>query len=330
MREILITRKICEFNLRTSAGKYFSLNHPIKLWFLLWFCPLINASAADTTLMRAHFNAIIGTPEPRNFMNIESLNQVATYIYDQFNLYGDSTVYQDFQIDGNYYKNVITSFGPRTGKRIIVGAHYDVCGEQDGADDNASGIVALLEFARMLDTVINLKYRVDLVAYSLEEPPYFGTKGMGSYIHARYLNQNNIPVLGMICMDMIGYYSDEKKSQAYPLGILKLIYSGKGDYITVVRCFKGGKFAREVKHEMKNTKEEIEVKSFKGPKKLIGIGFSDHLNYWRFDYSAVFITNTGFFRNPNYHKSGDKLETLDFAKMGETIDALAETIQEIE
>src|SRR5688572_16136994 len=117
---------------------------------LLLLFAVADVKAADTTLMRTHFNSIINTPEPRNFMNLASLNQVATYIHDQFSLYGDSTVYQQFEVDGFTYKNVITSFGPKTGKRIIVGAHYDVCGEQDGADDNASGIVALLEFARVL------------------------------------------------------------------------------------------------------------------------------------------------------------------------------------
>lgn len=290
---------------------------------------LNDMSAADTTIMRTHFNAIINTPEPRNFSNTESLNQVAEYIHTCFSLYGDSTVYQEFQVDGSIYKNVISSFGPKNAQRIIVGAHYDVCGDQDGADDNASGVVALLEFARLLNGA-ELNYRIDLVAYSLEEPPYFGTDQMGSYIHAQYLSENLIPVFGMICLDMIGYFSDEKKSQEYPLGILKLIYGGKGDYITAVRCFGGGKFAREAKHTIKKTGAEIEIKSFMGPKKLHGIAFSDHLNYWRFGYSALFVTNTGFFRNPHYHQKGDTLTTLDFYRMSATIDAVFETIRSID
>lgn len=302
----------------------------MKREIIFSFCFLCSLllSAADTTLMRTHFNAIINTPEPRNFLNVESLNFVADYIYSEFNRYGDSTVFQEFEVDNRKYKNVITSFGPKNAERIIVGAHYDVCGDQDGADDNASGVVALLEFARLLKGV-DLNYRVDLVAYSLEEPPFFGTNEMGSYIHASYLSKNNIPVYGMICLDMIGYYSDEKKSQSYPLGILKLIYGGKGDYITVVRCFHGGKFAQAAKKEMKKATSPIEVKSFNGPKKLNGIAFSDHLSYWRFGYSALFITNTGFYRNPNYHQSGDTLALIDFVRMAQTIDAVFETITSI-
>lgn len=299
----------------------------ILYFFLILYTAAVKA--ADTTLMRSHFNAIINTSEPRNFLHVGALDQVAEYIHDQFSLYGDSTVYQEFNVDGRGYKNVITSFGPKDAQRIIVGAHYDVCGDQDGADDNASGVVGLLEFARLLKG-IELKYRIDLVAYSLEEPPFFGTQEMGSYVHASYLSQNNIPVYGMICLDMIGYYSDEKKSQSYPLGILKLVYGGKGDYITVVRCFGGGKFAKEAKREMKNSQSPIEVKSFKGPKKLHGIAFSDHLSYWRFGYSALFVTNTGFFRNQNYHQTGDTLATLDLKRTAQTIDAVFETIVSIE
>lgn len=298
----------------------------------LYFVLIIGSSdlcAADTTLMRKHFHAIINTPEPRNYLNVEALDQVANYIHDQFSLHGDSTVYQLFEVDNRQYKNVITSFGPADGQRIIVGAHYDVCGNQDGADDNASGVVALLEFARLLKEM-DLKYRVDLVAYSLEEPPFFGTNEMGSFIHANYLSENKIPVYGMICLDMIGYYSDEKKSQSYPLGFLKLIYGGKGDYLTAVRCFRSGKFAKVANREMKKSESPIEVKSFKAPKKLNGIAFSDHLNYWRFGYSALFITNTGFYRNPNYHQKGDSLSTLDFARTAEAIDAVFETIVSVE
>lgn len=285
--------------------------------------------SSDTTHLRTHFNAILTTKDSRNFQHPDMLDQVASYIHMQFSKWGDSTVYQKFNADGREYRNVLTSFGPRNAERIIVGAHYDVCGNQDGADDNASGIVALLEFARILDTA-ELKYRIDLVAYSLEEPPYFGTKNMGSYVHANYLFENKIPVYGMVCLDMIGYYSDEKKSQSYPLGILKLFYGGKGDYLTSVRRFKSGKFAKRANHQLKKEEGFLEVKSFKGPAKLQGIAFSDHLNYWRFGYSALFITNTGFYRNPHYHQKTDELATLDFVRLGEAIDLIAKMLLSID
>ena len=83
----------------------------------------------------------------------------------------DSVAYQNFKVDKNEYKNVIGSIGLENKQRIIIGAHYDVCGDSEGADDNASGVVGLLELARLLSKE-KLKYRIDFVAFSLEEPPF--------------------------------------------------------------------------------------------------------------------------------------------------------------
>ena len=226
----------------------------MKLLFssiLFLFC--LKIYSADTTLINLHFDKIIKTDKPRNFENTDVLDKVAAYIFSVFEKYGDSTVYQNYSAEGRIYKNVITSFGPENAPRIIVGAHYDVCGDQDGADDNASGIVAILELARMLKNQ-ELTYRIDLVAYSLEEPPFFRSQDMGSFRHAEYLYNHDIDVYGMIALDMLGYFSDQKNSQKYPLGILKLFYGSKGDFITVVRKLHDGKFASRTKRKFKKTK----------------------------------------------------------------------------
>lgn len=106
-----------------------------------------------------------------------------------------------------------------------------VCGNQPGADDNASAVAGLLEIARFAKkNETDLPYRIDFVTYSLEEPPYFKTENMGSYIHAKSLQDKNIKVKGMICLEMIGLFSDEKDSQSYPLSLLKLFYPTEGNY----------------------------------------------------------------------------------------------------
>lgn len=124
-------------------------------------------------------------------------------------MYSDSVSTQSYTANGLQYKNIICSFGTENARRIIAGAHYDVCGAQEGADDNASGIAGLLELARLLKGQ-KLNYRIDLVAYSLEEPPYFRTQYMGSYIHAKSLADSKANVYGMISLEMIGYFKDEK------------------------------------------------------------------------------------------------------------------------
>lgn len=282
------------------------------------------ATLADTTLIKSHLTAITKTKTFRTHQNISQLNATADYIKTVFASYSDSVSFQEYSVDGKTYKNVICSFGVEHTKRIIVGAHYDVCGNQEGADDNASGVVGLLELARMLKGQ-KLNHRIDLVAYSLEEPPYFRSKYMGSYVHAKSLFDRKIAVYGMVSIEMIGYFSDEKKSQSYPLGILSLFYGSRGNYITLVKKFRAGRFTRKFCRMYKATKA-IRTKKFTGPRSLVGIDFSDHLNYWNFGFNALMLTDTSFFRNKNYHRSTDTMETLDIHRMANTIDGVFTTL----
>ncbi|WP_113660566.1 M28 family peptidase [Pedobacter nanyangensis] len=274
----------------------------------------------DTTSIKNHLKNITKTPSYRNHQNIAQLNITAAYIKKNFSLYSDSVSFQEYEVEGKTYKNVICSFGTENKSRIIVGAHYDVCGEQEGADDNASGVVALLELAKQLAGQ-KLHKRIDLVAYTLEEPPYFRTEYMGSYIHAKYLTDHKIEVFGMLSVEMIGFFSDAKKSQTYPLGILSWFYGNRGNYITLVNKFGKGKFARQFCRQFKQQKK-IKTKKFTAPKALPGIDFSDHLNYWNFGYSAMMITDTSFYRNKNYHQKTDTMETLDINRMAKVIDGI--------
>lgn len=292
------------------------------MFTLIRFC--VNGQISDSTILKKHVDEICSEKTYRSYQNIEELNRVAKYLFDQMLLCSDSVKYQPYKINDTEFKNVICSFGTQNSQRIIVGAHYDVCENQAGADDNASGVAGLLELCRLLKNQ-DLKYRIDLIAYSLEEPPYFRSKYMGSYVHAQYLKEKKISVKGMICLEMIGYFDERKHTQNYPAGILKLIYGTRGNYITVVQKFNNGKFGRKAKKYMKR-QHLIRTKSFKGPKALPGIDFSDHLNYWKFGYPAVMITNTAFYRNKNYHQVSDLPQTLNYKKMALVVDEVYQTL----
>ncbi|MBI5805315.1 M28 family peptidase [candidate division TA06 bacterium] len=283
-------------------------------------------SFADSSRLKTDLYAVT-TPQFRNYANVKVLNQVAEYISRELAMAADTVCYQTYKANGVEYKNVIGTIGPKDAPRIIVGAHYDVAGNQPGADDNASGVAGLLELARLLskDT---LKFRMDFVAYTLEEPPFFRTEYMGSYVHAKSLRDSNVQVKGMVCLEMIGYFSDAPGSQTYPLGLLKLFYGGKGDYITVVGKTGSGKFAKQLTKLMKKN-SIVKTRSFKGPVKLAGVDFSDHLNYWKLGFDAVMITNTAFYRNRNYHESTDALETLDIKRMTAVVDELYISLKEM-
>lgn len=281
----------------------------------------------DSTFLLKHLEALVETEKPRNVQNIESLNKAADYIFKQFSKYSSQVEYQKFLIGKVEYKNVICSFGPKDAERIIIGAHYDVCENQPGADDNASGVAGLLELARMFKGE-ELIYRIDLVAYTLEEPPHFGSERMGSYKHAQYLSENDIKVLGMVSLEMIGYFSDEKNSQQYPIKALKLFYGSKGDFITSVQTYRSGKFVKKFNRKMGKNKF-IKHKKFTAPKSIGGVDFSDHRNYWHFGYSACMITDTAFMRNSNYHKPTDTIESLDLTRMTGVVDAVFESIMKL-
>lgn len=281
---------------------------------------------ADTANIRRNLESIINTPDYRNYRNIAVLDTVAERIKKEFKKYTNRVSTQDYQVNERGYKNVIASFGPEKAKRIIVGAHYDVSHNQDGADDNASGVAGILELAKLLKNQ-SLNYRIDLVAFSLEEPPFFHTKNMGSYIHAKSLHDSNIAVKGMISLEMIGYYSDEENSQSYPVGIMKWMYGYKGNFIMLVQKSFCGEFAKEFK-ELAFKNNSIDIKSIRAPGFMVGDN-SDQINYWEFGYSAVMITNTAYFRNKNYHTTADKLGLLNIPKMALVIDGVFRALIEM-
>lgn len=255
---------------------------------------------------------------PRSYDHPDSMKKSAAYISQKFTDYGLEPSDQEFIAKDRSYVNVIASAGPREGNHVIVGAHYDVCGDHPGADDNASAVAGLLEVARFAKKhESELPYRIDFVAYALEEPPFFGTTQMGSYAHAEYLYKNGIKVKGMISLEMIGFFTDQKKSQSYPLSGLGLFYPSTGNFIGVVGNFGSSSLANQVAKHMKAT--SVGVRTLKAPSFITGVDFSDHRNYWKFGYEAVMVTDTAFYRNPNYHEETDTINTLDFKRMQEVV-----------
>ena len=282
----------------------------------------------DSAKLVEHVRWLTSTKQPRTFVYKSVLDSVSLHIKSVLEPYADTVHFQDFKVFGATYRNVIASFGPRDAERIVVGAHYDVCGDQPGADDNASGVAGLLELGRMLSTDSTLKYRIDLVAYSLEEPPYFRSPSMGSFIHAKSLKDSGVKVKGMVSLEMIGFFSKARRSQQYPVGLMKLFYGGKGDYVAIVRKFSDGKFSRKFTRHTKKA-SDLSVKSFKGPRWLPGIDYSDHMNYWDMGISAVMITDTSFYRNRNYHQKTDTIETLDFEMMAKVVNGVYKALAEM-
>jgi hypothetical protein len=262
---------------------------------------------------------LTGMNPPRNVKNVSSLDESAKYILEEFRRSGCRVDIQSFVHDRKAYKNLICGFGPPEGERVVVGAHYDVHGDQPGADDNASGVAGLLELTRLVNTLKpELKYRTDFVAFTLEEPQLFRTRHMGSYVFAESLYDSDVRIRAMVALEMIGYFSDRPKSQRYPIFFLKWFYPDQGNYIAVVGKWGQGNLVAQVKKNMAAA-SSVKVEHLTAPAIVPGVDFSDHQSFWRFGYNAVMVTDTAFYRNHNYHEKSDTMDTLDFDKMSEVV-----------
>ncbi|MDA8792999.1 M28 family peptidase [Bacteriovoracaceae bacterium] len=283
--------------------------------------------AVSSGLLRQHVETLVDFPEPRNFQNLHILNQSAAYIASQFKPYCDEVLEQIFIADGSKFKNIRCKFKGESPKIIVMGAHYDVAGEQDGADDNASGVSGLLELARLIsESQVKLKHDLELVAYTLEEPPYFRTVNMGSYHHAQLLRKSNIEVEFMLSIEMIGYFVDDWFSQSYPSPLLYLFYPLRGNFMAIVGGVNEFWSIRKLK-KLFAQGTDLPIYSLNAPSVVPGIDFSDHLNYWDLGMEAYMISDTSFYRNKNYHKTTDSISTLDFDRMGKVVSGIFNLIQ---
>jgi Zn-dependent M28 family amino/carboxypeptidase len=253
----------------------------------------------------------------RNFRNLESLEEVCRYLNGEFDKYGLESVEQSFTAQGSDYKNIIASYNQEKQRRMIVGAHYDVCGDQPGADDNASAVAGLLETARMVaEAKPDIDYRIDFVSFCLEEPPFYETQEMGSYIHAKSISAFKADIIGLINFEMIGYFHNG--DQEYPDPRLREFYPEKANFIAVVGKHTYHEFNQKV-FELMKVDAGIDVQMIDHPMVESLASMSDQGSYWKFDIPALMINDTAFIRNPNYHRMSDDIDTLSFDHMREVV-----------
>ena len=282
---------------------------------------------ANADRLRKHVEVLAGSLAPRTEERVDLLDATANYIATEFATAGLAASMQTFDVQGRAFRNVVATIGPETTERVVVGAHYDAATPGPGADDNASGVAGLLELGRLL-AANPPATRVDLVAYSLEEPPHFRTPSMGSRAHAVALAKGGVHVRAMISLEMIGYFTDQPDSQQYPLNVMGLAYPTRGDFIAVVGRLGEAWLTRRIKGSMSSA-GSVPVRSINAPRAIPGIDFSDHLNYWDAGYPAVMVTDTSFYRNANYHEPSDLPSTLDYRRMATVVEQIAAAARDL-
>ncbi|RJG50497.1 M28 family peptidase [Motilimonas pumila] len=272
----------------------------------------------DIDYLKAVVNQLTIEIGPRDLQYYQGLQQAKSYVSDEFRQLGYRPELQQYKVEGKTVANVIASIGPMDAPRIIIGAHYDAYGSQPGADDNASGVAGMLEIAKLLKPYEKrLRKRVDFVAYTLEEHMPINRKEMGSYIHAKSLRQANTIVEAMVSLEMIGYFSDQPNSQQYPYEDMKQVYPTTANFVVVVSDVANSPIRGRFKTFM--SEADIRVRSLAAPSFVDGIDRSDHASFWRFNYPGIMVTDTSFYRNPNYHKVGDNAASLDYERMAQVV-----------
>ena len=290
----------------------------------------------DSTRLETYVKHLSVDLYPRSYDRSRNLELAAQYIIDEFKAAGAAVTVQEVVVQGEKYKNIIAHFGPQLGPLMVIGAHYDSHGDANngaryprgytlethtpGADDNASGVAGLLELSRLLSRKPQTR-SIELVAYTLEEPPYFGTEHMGSVWHAHSLAVAKRDVQLMVSLEMIGYFSDARGSQRFPIPAMAHLYSDRGDFIGVVGKFSDFNLTRKIKALMSGA-TDLTVYSINAPPLLQGIDFSDHRSYWNEDFPAFMVTDTAFFRNGNHHQAGDTYEKLDYQRMAKVVQSI--------
>lgn len=281
------------------------------------------SAQSNSDTLRKHVVRISTLPYGRSAARPETLHDAATYILSHFRIHSSKTVVQAFSIHKTRYENLICSFGPDSAPRLIVGANYDVYEHSPGADNNASGVAALLELSKLLSKVNkSLVYRIDLVAYSPSEPPFLNTNETGSHHHAKSLLDQGVTVLGMINIKCIGYFSNQKKSQRYPFLSQNLIYTHRGNFISMLSSPGSGSFANRMKYQLKLYANGLSFRHFKPAIPFPVLKDGDHKSYSDLGIPSLIISNTMSFRNKYFRYDVDTYSTLDYIRMSKTVNMI--------
>jgi len=280
------------------------------------------------TTVRRHVETLATRIGPRSSEEFENLEAARFYLLSTMgpsNL-GYSTREQSYAIRHQTFSNIEAEL---TGRRwpkeiIVVGAHYDSISTTPGADDNASGVAAMLALAEIFAGHPQGR-TIRFVAFTNEEPPWFQSTDMGSLRYASELKAKGENVVAMIALESIGYFSDQPGSQKYPAPLDKL-YPNVGNFVAVVGSPRSGPLVDFIYAAMDNG-GVIPVEKGILPPQTPGVGWSDHWSFWEKGYPAVMLTGTAPFRNPYYHQSTDVPATIDFERLARTTGATHQALE---
>lgn len=287
----------------------------------------------DTTALaaalRAHVVELAETIGERNFDHPPELDRAAAYIEAAFEAFGCQPEWQRFDVWEGSVANVVCELPGATAPQeiLVVGAHYDSAMGSPGANDNASGVAALLEVASRLSR-LHLDRTLRFVAFANEEPPFFQTPQMGSLVYADRVAKEPGQIVAMLSLETLGFYSDAPDSQSYP-PLLGLLYPARGDFVAFVANPASRSLVRRAIRTFRESGAAVASEGIAAPASIEGVAWSDQWAFWLHDVPAIMVTDTAFLRYREYHTPEDTPDRLDYARMASVVEGLVAVVRDL-
>jgi Zn-dependent M28 family amino/carboxypeptidase len=282
----------------------------------------VSAPADDLARrLRAHVEMLAGTIGERNVFRPQGLAAARDYIETTWRAQGYEVGAQEYEARGVRCANLEVSRtgAGRAGEIILLGAHYDSVRACPGANDNGSGVAALLEIARRF-AALAPALTVRFVAFVNEEPPFFMTRRQGSAVYAKAARRRGDDIRLMVSLETLGYYSDAPGSQRYP-PLFRFLYPDRGDFLGLVSDLRSRRTMRRVVKVFRD-RCDFPLQHTATWRWVPGVAWSDHLPFWRQGYRALMATDTAFYRYRYYHTAQDTPDKLAYPAFGRATEAL--------
>ncbi|MBB3206372.1 Zn-dependent M28 family amino/carboxypeptidase [Rhodopirellula rubra] len=283
--------------------------------------------------LRLHVDRLAGLIGPRTLQKPKTILATIGYLEAQWHEMGYHVERETYDAMGDEATNLIVQKkgGTRANQIVLLGAHYDTVFSTPGADDNASAVAVLLEVSRLLREHSG-KRTARYVSFACEEPPYFNVDSMGSQHHARESRVRGDDIVGMLCLEMVGYYQLTQGSQLVPDAIPKMLhrfFPRRGNFLAAVGNLRSWNLCWKFRRGFRRGTRRLPLFSIVLPEKINEIRLSDNSSFWDQGYPALMLTDTSFLRNPHYHRSTDTPETLDYPRMTEVTLGVAAAMKKL-
>jgi Zn-dependent M28 family amino/carboxypeptidase len=293
--------------------------------------PLLPLTEEERSLeqeLRTYVQQLAGQIGERNLFRYKQLVAAATYIRATLTSAGYDVRRHTYDVAGQASENIEAELlgTDKPEDIVLIGAHYDSVQGSPGANDNASGVAAMLALARAFagtKPVCTLRF----LAFTNEEPPFFQSRYMGSRLYAQRSRAQNENISLMLSLETIGCYSDKPGSQHYPFPF-NFFYPYTANFIAFVGNME---HAPWVKRLLTSFRRHAQFPSEGGAlwEWIPGVAWSDHWSFWKEGYPAVMVTDTAHNRYAHYHAATDTPDKVDFARMARVVSGLQRVIAEV-